>query len=476
LRQASPPRDTPSKSPSGPRISDLPVKELQPLHPLGQHLPFPMNVNAPQNTSPRDYLSFSHQHPEMGRRRATLPSLPAAASQRHSLDEPRGRLSSWEERNDEDDAGPPGIEIGIALSGPPPSTLLEKRRSRSVGALNELASARQSVEKSRSQEIKYWRESYASASVYSSHTRPQTAKADEAVRNGLGHELTYQEAESAQEMSATLVQPGDMTPLEAESPAAEPSTSFDFGTLSIEAPETVASIEPLEPLEPLEPPVAHVPESRASMENRVRHLEDNVHTIEASLRRLSSHNSHSTIILEHAPRVLRSRTRSSSRSASASNVSVHQAPAPTSNASAPHVYAGPPSPPLLPVDARLPADLRAVYEALAHERAARKALETRVTTLTNGIADLRTLVNKLVAINHDNNAYPTPSPDSIAPRSHNQDQDVTPRAAPYGSYATTNGNGTKAVTPYDDGITPDAWATPKEILTNGSGFFNGYRE
>jgi hypothetical protein len=428
-----------------------------------------MNVNAPQNTSPRDYLSFSHQHPELGRRRATLPSLPAAASQRHSLDEPRGRLSSWEERNDEDDAGPPGSGIGIALSGPPPSTLLEKRRSRSVGALNELASARQSVEKSRSQEIKYWRESYASASVYSSHTRPQTAKEDETVRNGLGHELTYQEAKSAQEMSATLVQPGDMTPLEAESPAAEPSTSFDFGTLSIEAPETVASIEPLEPLEPLEllePPVAHVPESRASMENRVRHLEDNVHTIEASLRRLSSHNSHSTIILEHAPRVLRSRTRSSSRSASASNVSVHQAPAPTSNASAPHVYAGPPSPPLLPVDARLPAD----------ERAARKALETRVTTLTNGIADLRTLVNKLVAINHDNNAYPTPSPDSIAPRSHNQDQDVTPRAAPYGSYATTNGNGAKVVTPYDDGITPDAWATPKEILTNGSGFFNGYRE
>ena len=436
-----------------------------------------MNVNAPQTTSPREYLSFSHQHPDLGRRRATLPSLPVSTSQRHSLEEPRGRLSSWEERNDEDDPSSPGI--GIALSGPPPSTLLEKRRSRSVGALRELASARQSLEKSRSEEIKYWRESYASASVYSSHTRPQTAtKTDETVRNGLGHGLTYQEAEPAQEMSATLVQPGDMTPLDAESPAVEPPTaSFDFGPLSTEAPEAVASIEPFEP------PMTDLPESRASMENRVKHLEDNVHTIETSLRRLSTHNSHQTIILEHAPRALRSRTRSTSRSASASTVSVHQAPAPTSNrsASAPFAYTSPPSPPLLPVDARLPADIRAVYEALAHERAARKALETRVATLTNGIADLRTLVNKLVTLNHDTNAYPTPSPDSIAPRSHGQDEDATPRAALYESNTMANGNGNgngiKAAAPYyDDGITPDVWATPKEGSTNGSGFFNGYRE
>ncbi|KAI2474427.1 hypothetical protein Ptr902_14165 [Pyrenophora tritici-repentis] len=115
LRRASPPREPP-RTPTGPRISDLPVKELEPLHPLGQHLPYPMNVNAPPASPPKEYLVLDTSRPDFGRRRATLATLPSAATQRHSLDEPRIKMATWEEGHEEDAVSSSGI--GIALSSP----------------------------------------------------------------------------------------------------------------------------------------------------------------------------------------------------------------------------------------------------------------------------------------------------------------------------------------------------------------------
>lgn len=488
--QTAPP--TPQQ-PSAHRISDLPVKELQPPHPL-TNLPYPMNVNAPPASPPHEYLRFDFQRPEAGTRRATLPNLPGDVAQRHSLDESRGRLSTWEEKTEDEPL--PSSDIGIALSGPPNavrSSIGDRRRSRSAGALRELAKANLTNEdnQSRTDVIRSWRESYASASVYS---RPQTARTVETVRSVHHKGPTVQEVESIHEgMSATLVGPDELTPNEPtpraegpstpehaqrahewETPEHPPVSAFNFGNLEQsgsphehleqsgnqhehleqpssphEHPETLAQLEgpPLRSRSRSRSPI------RRSVEDRVHNLEENVHVLETSLRRISQHNNRQTIILESAPRNLRTRTRSTSRSVS--QVSIHQRePQPASDRAPSNLAheASPPSPPLTHEEDKPAAkpSLTTLQTALDCERTARLALESRVLALQNEVASLHDLVAKLVKAASP--SYPTPSPDSILPGS-GEDMMPTPRQRRY----EARRQGTE-----DSEMSPEAWATPKE--------------
>ncbi|KAF2628499.1 hypothetical protein BU25DRAFT_410068 [Macroventuria anomochaeta] len=487
--QTAPQQQPPT--PSTQRISDLTVKELQPPHPLGQHLPYPMNVNAPPASPPHEYLRFDFQRPDLGPRRATLPNLPGGVAQRHSLDEPRGRLSTWEERTEDEPVPSPGI--GIALSSPPHAarnSIGDRRRSRSAGALRELAKARFSNDDSttRNDVIKSWRESYASASVYSQNTRPQTARTVETMRSVHTKGPTVQEAESIHEgMSATLVGPDDLTPNEPtpraqgpstpeaapraqdwETPEHPPVSAFNFGNLEPssphEHPETLAQLEG--------PPLPSRSPKRLSVEDRVQNLEENIHALESSLRRISTHNNRQTIILESAPRNLRTRTRSTSRSVSA--VSIHQREplpaggAPTSNLA---YESSPPSPPLTHTEdtKTTKEDLASLHTLLSDERTARLALESRVLALQTEVSTLHNLVNKLinrstVAVTSPN--YPTPSPDSIHPGT--EDCMPTPKQGRYG--ARRQGTEDSEV------VSPEVWATPKEEsfeVDNRSQYFYG---
>ncbi|KAJ4376239.1 hypothetical protein N0V83_001522 [Neocucurbitaria cava] len=494
---------------NGTRISDLPIEELKPLHPLGQHLPFPMNVNAPQASPPQEYLTFDMQRPDIGRRRATLPTVPSAGTHRHSLDESRGRLSTWEERQDEEPEPSPGI--GIALSSPTQATTprQSKRRSRSADALRELVKSHVPLDRRRSAEIRYWRESYMSGSVYS---RPQTAKTVETFRSVQMQEPNIQEPEpdSVIEMSATLVEADEPETPELEHVGQEqgterviqpPVSAFNFGALK-KAPEPQ-----LEALPPAPPPRSDQrPEQRPSVEDRMQHLESKVENMEFSVRRLSTRNNRQTIILENAPKNLRTRNRSSSsRSASASRSrstpSIHQEP--NHQSSSDTLNPGPASPVLTHISAAATSDgeeaskqaLKTMYEALKYERSARKALEQQVLTLQHDISDLHALVNKLIAsATATSPSYPTPSPDTLV--TSTEERLLTPRALRTGSfdeaYAAAQGKrdvggrresvdsteesergfGASGKSSYDELATPDVWATPKEEGFGASGFFS----
>ncbi|KAF1849361.1 uncharacterized protein K460DRAFT_281349 [Cucurbitaria berberidis CBS 394.84] len=509
MLQQSPPRA--QKTTNGSRISDLPVQELRPLHPLGQHLPFPMNVNAPQASPPQQYLTFDMQRPDIGRRRATLPSVPSASAQRHSLDESRNRLSTWEERQDEEPEPSPGI--GIALSSPTQATtpLQSKRRSRSASALRDLVKGRASVDRRRSAEIRYWRESYMSGSVYS---RPQTAKTVETIRSVHMQEPVIQgpESDPVMEMSATLVEPDELETPELEAGDRERATERDvqpslaahyFGNLK-NAPD---------PQEAAPPPPPRS-DQRPSVEARVKTLESKFENIEFSVRRMSTRNNRQTIILENPPKTLRTRNRSSSsRSVSASrsrSTSIHQEP---NHQSSSDTLNPMPTSPVLTHPAIAGSDgeeankqaLKSMYEALKHERGARKALEQQVRTLHQDISDLHALVNKLIAsATATSPSYPTPSPDTLI--TSTEDRLLTPRAVRPGSFeygpgkrtvrASVSNKFSRSETEsesesdydgrprrgvderstkgscYDDVATPDVWATPKEEGFGGSGFFH----
>ncbi|KAF2126886.1 hypothetical protein P153DRAFT_388206 [Dothidotthia symphoricarpi CBS 119687] len=476
LRQ-SPPRDI--QTPSGPRISELPVDELIPLHPIGLQLPFPMNVNAPQASSPQEYLIFGHQKPGIVRR-ATLPNARASTSQRHSVDEPRGRLSPWDEGQNESSALP---EIGIALTSPVQArtSIQSKRRSRSAGALHDLSQARTSIDRSRSADIRYWRESGASASTFNSHARPQTAKTTEMVRSVHTQEPIVQQQEPVAEMSATLAHFDEQEEQEAQETQEEqheqnhwnkeaPVSAFNFGEFQR------GPFADEKPLEVQEPPIPVRSEKRLSIEDRVKHLEGGLHVLESSMRRMSTRNNRQTIVLENAPRHTRSRNRSSSRSISVSSFYeqpiIHQAGDDDMN-HAPFLSTTTPA-----SEVKDSKELVAVYETLAHERAARSALEIQVRTLQHDVADLRILVNRL----YTSKAMVEPAYTTSSPNSSHDERLSTPRAMRHKAlvrvdvresvqsrFSRTDSESTTGEydrrsfsSGHDDVVSPDVWATPSE--------------
>jgi hypothetical protein len=515
MLRSSPPRETRTPT-AGLRISDLSVEESQLPHPLGQHLPYPMNVNAPPASPPQEYLTFDMQRPDLGKRRATLPTLPDVMVHRHSLDGSRGKLPTWNGTQDEDSV--PSPEIGIAFSSPTNAVTSKahKRRSRSADALHHLFKDRTSVERRRSAEIRYWRESYMSGSIYS---RPQTAKTVETIHSVQMQEPTIREpdAESFNEMSATLVHADDpetptamieeIRPKEQELDIQPPVSAFNFGDLKnavLGPPEEPTSIPvPVHKEAPPPPPARS--QNRLSIEDRVLHLESRYSTLETVTRHMSSRNNHQTIILENAPRNLRSRNRSSSASASRSHSRstsiIHQDPRNHSSSDTldPAPASISPTLPAVPSAGGGEEPARAlwnVYEALKHERDARKALEQQVRTLQHDISDLHALVNKLiVGATATSPSYPTPSPDTLVmstgdpriscstPRAptHEHGQVYNKRETPSRNFSSSTEHDSESEyeedltekKSYDDVATPDVWATPKEEGFGGSGFFHG---
>jgi hypothetical protein len=450
------------------------------MNPLGQHLPFPMNVNAPQEVGPpHEYLRFEAPTPDLSRRRATLPNV-HGISETQSLNGQEKRLETWEERPS-GEYTLPSPEIGVALSSPPQErqstqNIQEKRRSRSAGNLRELTKGRPSVERRRSAEIRYWRSSYASGSVYSSNTpRPRTAQTVETVQSMEAQEelpeLHEIVTKSVSVHAPTVVTQHDHNHDKSEVPL--PVEAFNFGNFRSDFSDDDDSEQPAE--EPAAPG-AH-PERRLSIEDRVKHLEENVRSLDASVRRMSGVNNRQTIILENAPKGRRSRNRSSSassqrqgshHSSKGSNVALHlrqyedEKPAPES----------PVHPPLSAVNevpvskaahegvADIQAQLLALQTSLQHERHARQTLETQVLTLQRDLADLHTLVHKFVSAASPN--YPTPSPDTIimsneanTPRAN--ELRARGRAASTSASASSTDDG-------DDMASPDTWATPKESV------------
>jgi hypothetical protein len=357
-----------------------------------------------------------------------------------------------------------------------------------------------------------------SGSIYS---RPQTAKTVETVRTVPMQEPMIREPdnESFNEMSATLVQADDSqtpTPIteepkrEQERDAQPHVSAFNFGDLknALFGPkeETIPESPQVRNVSPPPPPPAKS-QHRLPIEDRVQDLESKYSNLETLTRRMSSRNNRQTIILENAPRNLRSRNRSSSASGSASRShsraapSIHQEPIPQSSIEAFDPEPAPASPTLAvaPVPSTGSNDenaraLRNVYEALRHERGARKALEQHVRSLQHDVSDLHALVNKLIAsATATSPSYPTPSPDTLIISSEGDARIScsTPRAPTYDRNViygqTSHGRDQQWVNDdasvysedlarkpsYDDVATPDVWATPKEEGFGGSGFFHG---
>lgn len=432
-----------------------------------------MNVNAPPVSPPKEYLTFDMQRPDIGRRRATLPSVPSAGIQRHSLDEQRGRLTAWDERPDEETLPSPGI--GIAFSSPTQTTsdIKSKRRSRSADALRDLVKDRASTDRRRSAEIRYWRQSHTSGSVYS---RPQTAKTIETVRSIQMQEPTITEpTDEIVALSATLSHVDEPSPLSNEHEEIRdiqpPVSAFNFGLKSGFSDDDAT---PSEPPAPVSPPERN--KDRLSIEDRVAHLEGTFQSIESSLKRMSSRNNRQTIILSEAPRNLRLRQRSSSTShANFDNLPNYQSSNDT-------LKSNPASPTLeRPTTAEGSKEqvIEKLYEALKHERSARKALEQQVHNLQHDIADLHALVNKLIAsATATSPSYPTPSPDTLIVST--EERLVTPKA----EYAHDCGkenhftrmNSKDSMRRYENDdwkeSPNDVWATPKEEGFGGSGFFH----
>ena len=430
----------------------------------------------------------------------------------------------------------PSPQIGIALSSPPHSTqsVQAKRRSRSAGALRDLATVRPSIERRRSAEIRYWRNSYQSGSVYSTGTpRPRTAQTVETSVHASTANLHDNTAHAPVSMAASIIEP-EPTPeaTEREQPIVAqhdqdiseiplPVDVFNFGNLK----PSFSDDEREEEQQVVEPPPRS--EKRLSIEDRVKHLEENMRDLETSVRRISGRSNRQTIILENAPKGRRSRNRSSSATSDRQG-SHHSSKSSNRTLSVTHDVASPPSPTLVPLSAvdeflpssgrpqtMIPIDastipqpalaqpagfaeqLARLLEALQHERGARKDLEQQVHSLQRELAELHAIVSKFIS---HSPLYPTPSPDQII--ASNEERLSTPRASsrpdrglrissehstPRKVRETTLSRFSQSESEYDehdasvtssreDVTSPEAWATPKETGSAfGSGFFSRKR-
>jgi hypothetical protein len=265
-------------------------------------------------------------------------------------------------------------------------------------------------------------------------------------------------------------------------------------------------------------------ERRLSIDERVKHLEDTMRSLETSVRRVSGRSNRHTIILESAPTGQQYRSRSSPTSSERQG-SYQSSKGSGRTLSVNQGDSGPPSPTLVAVSAinassgigerpqtvvalesdesplastaqlDLAGQLAKFTEALRCERTARKALEQQVDNLQREVANLHALVNKIVV---GSPSYPTPSPDAII--TSNEERLATPRAASHGhhlepeaespgtlrrvretiisrfSHSDDESEDYSVTSSREDIASPEAWATPKEESGFGSGFFTSSKE
>jgi hypothetical protein len=253
-------------------------------------------------------------------------------------------------------------------------------------------------------------------------------------------------------------------------------------------------------------------EKRLSIEDRVKHLEVGMRTLESSVHRLSGRSNRQTIILENAPKGRRTSRNRSSSSTSDRQGSHNASRSNTSTFSNRHddsevrgrALESPMVAPLSAVDeipsthnpdrntviaisqhqrlstsqTDLAKQVLALNQALTHERSSRKTLEAQITTLQSEIAALHSLVHRILDAASPH--YPTPSPDAVIISS--EERLPTPRASTvkererYPELITGNGRGLgpemwsdrlSETSSREDVTSPEAWATPKEESVNG---------
>jgi len=282
-------------------------------------------------------------------------------------------------------------------------------------------------------------------------------------------------------------------------------------------PGQASSGPEFESLQPDDPDPLKPSEKRLSIEERVKHLEDNMQALESSVRRISGRTNRQTIILENAPKGRRSRNASSSPKdntvddaipGSGSDVGQTYGGAGLPNGSylddcaqskdAQRTVLGVDLDRILPSPSDASSDLArqlaVITEALETEHEARKTLEMQVDRLQREVSNLRAVVEKLVS---SSPSYPTPSPDAIIMSS--EDRLSTPRARSHStrdlrhdsdddapdtvrrmretiiSRFSQSDSQADSCSMASNITSPEAWATPKEHSAFGSGFFSTNR-
>ncbi|KAF1983129.1 hypothetical protein K402DRAFT_407045 [Aulographum hederae CBS 113979] len=484
------------------RMLSMPAQELKAKSSMGSHLPFPMNVNAPEVASPAShhYLSFETS-PVVHRRRATLPSVVLSPGDIAALNamwsEPGvARMSSYREQFG---LVTPEPDIGVALS----SGDRYRRRSRSADALQDMIRAESGTDnlRRRSEEIAQW-------TTYNSPSQPVPESNSEVS-------LVVDEKEGEQEREAhdSTIAPGNEYMNRSVSPE--------------EAEEPIAYDEPT-----------------VMTERRLSQLETSMRTLEQSVQKLSGRSNRQTLVLENPPKQgrrsrpskssvdLRRDSPSSSDSGIARSKS-HRSRHPSSFTFHPEGgshYSSQAQPPFLlssstdgardfhltrselqhneysPGDSGLTGStgipistpqgsamsspnvydqLAPLYTALRHERSVRKNLETQVTQLQH---DLHELVNFLrythpvASAQALQFAYPTLSPDQLpgsggdggseAMERRLEDKRIEQSLRQGAMMHTSRFSGLDTDTTTDDAesegeIGPDGemWKTPRENIT-----------
>ncbi|OJD34226.1 uncharacterized protein BKCO1_2400015 [Diplodia corticola] len=261
-------------------------------------LPFPMNVNAPQEeSSDLDYIAFDQARP-IHRRRATLPSMVFNSTDASTLS------AIWSESaSRHEDQRSIKDEIGIAVSGPEHRQSFSSqgprrrsnRRSRSAGALEDLRRLHERDPSNRNSIVNSLRQIRTPGSRPQTSHVPTTEEEEDVIMHDQDEVFeTPAEGVSRASSSDTVMR---ASPPASPSPGGHEVHAFDFGpwrtghgspalnTPSALGQQFETSAEP--PLVPLD--------------ERMERLESNMRYFDESLRRLHGRQNRQTIILEKAP-------------------------------------------------------------------------------------------------------------------------------------------------------------------------------
>lgn len=316
----------------------LPVHEITPRTALGSHLPFPMNVNAPQPSPPNRAFGEQAFEPldavsKVPRRRATLPSLILSPSEAATLN------AMWDKEIESGAIGEelkkgrtPTPDIGRAITSAGGQAY--KRRSRSADALNDLAREQQTIEQQtraeeaggngRKAEIEYWRASLgAGVQTHDFQRQQEPLDRDKSPGSSSGSGRSMKTANLAQS-GDEKGQPemdeddDDSILLHRRTPPNE-RASFEKPS-----PEDVRPPHPFErPTVQTQPATALYSHSRnfsrpvadsGEVEKLRENVEDRLSRLEFTVHKLENSNNRRTIILENAPQGRRSKAEDNSSS------------------------------------------------------------------------------------------------------------------------------------------------------------------
>jgi hypothetical protein len=387
-------------------------------------LPFPMNVNAPEPSSTEKALGYTsfETSPQVHRRRATLPSMmlsPADAAVLQKMWSSPDLQPAAASPSKKVKPSIPSPLIGVAVT----SGVNPKRRSRSAGALHEMARLQaENVDvRRRSAEIRYWHR-------VDSHDvgRPASKQSAESKSTRESPALSVAELSDAMADTGSSIHGG--------------SRSFDFRSTTTTRTNTAER-------------------SVNIVEQRLSQLEFNMQHVSLSLQEFSAQPTQQrTVTIDRAPSGHRSQTSLTSErhglpanpkdvfavqtpsnnfiqtlqprtTSSQSPSPTKRFPQPPSYLSLPNLDGASPTTAYVPASGQLrrPSTsaagsqsaqafhspitqdhLAPLYSALRHERKARKELESQVLQLRRDVLDLNTIVSQLRGA-----TYPTPSPDHI---------------------------------------------------------------